>query len=285
MNDKLKRLAHKMLEFFTEDVKTPTDIYIQLTKIAKNQKEYFQYLGPSSMIKLTIYIYCFQNFKDLKLADKLIDRLLFAEVFYHNDERSIEECANCVGGGYQRCYNCEGSGGVSCDTCDGDGDVNCNICDGDGTYVTGDSCSNCEGDGRINCGDCFGRGEITCDDCEGTGEVTCDDCEGIGEFTTDDTVLQVDMICTWSNRLKSVFELNQGEPTPSLSESEYDSLSSEYIKLNTETTNLELREDVRSNPNEVFCVATNDEPELLFGYNMFLIANFKDYNGMSNFIV
>lgn len=263
MNDKLKKLAHKMLEFFTENIKTPTDIYVQLTKISKNQKEYFEYLGPSSMIKLTIYIYCFQNFKDLKLADKLIDRLLFAEVFYHSDEDFIEECDNCNGTGNQRC-----------ETCLGDGETDCGECDGSGEDAEGSPCDECQGGGRVECYNC-----------DGSGETNCDDCGGRGELNTDNTVYYIETICTWNNKLKSALELNQGEPTPSLSDSEYDSLSSEYIKLFTETRNLKLSETVKNNPDEVFCVAISDEPILSFGYGMFLITKFKDYDGMSNFMV
>lgn len=283
MNDKLKRLAHRLLEYFPEGEENVQDVYYKLTNIAQQQKEYFNYLGTSAFIKLTIYIYCYLNFHDMKLADKMIDRLLFANIFIHENDTYYETCDECGGDGYNTCSECNGTGTVSCSNCDGDGKMECQSCDGDGVDDEGDTCDECNGREEVDCDVCDGSGDDTCDECYGNGSENCSECDGDGNIETENTIYSYLTICTWNSNLKNKLISSEGSITPALSEKELSRLSNEFIKLFFEDKNIQFISEVLDEPDEVFCIKTSDEPTLQFGPNMRIEWN-KDRGDMSPFI-
>ena len=267
MNDKLKRLAHKMLIYIPDSETTIQEIYNRLVHLASTQKEYFQYLGPSSIIKLTIYVYCLMNFKDLKIADKYLNNLLFAKIFIHDGENYLESCDECGGSGYLNCSDCDGSGEVSCGQCDGNGKETCPDCGGDGE-IDGEVCDNCDGKKEVDCDDCDGSGETTCYECNGDGSYNCNECDGNGEIESGEQNYIIETICTWDNTLKSILTTSEGKLKPAISEDKLHRYSDKMIYLNSEERHDELSDFVQENTDEYFCIITSDEPRLLFVHSM-----------------
>ena len=150
MEDKLKRLAVKMMDFLPSEIKTPQECYELFEPIYSNQNDYFTFFPAESLIKLVFYIYSYNTTQDFKLADKMLNNLSFISIFTTTGNYHYEECPACNGSATQRCEGCNGDGKEDCGECDGDGvteDGTCDECNGKG-YVT---CNQCGGDGEINC--------------------------------------------------------------------------------------------------------------------------------------
>ena len=64
MNDKLKRLASKMVDLFPSEFSSPQDCYDLFQNIYKKQFDYFSYFEPENLIKLVFYLYSYKTTKD-----------------------------------------------------------------------------------------------------------------------------------------------------------------------------------------------------------------------------
>ena len=73
MNDKLKRLAIKMVDLFPSEFSSPQDCYNLFQDIYKKQFDYFSYFEPENLIKLVFYLYSYKTTKDFRLAHFAID--------------------------------------------------------------------------------------------------------------------------------------------------------------------------------------------------------------------
>ena len=224
MNDRLKKLAVNISGIIQGDFSTPQKTFDMFYETYHQQHEYFSRFNSSDLIKLIFYIYSYKETGDMKLADKMLNNLAFASLFYTSGNYHHETCDNCNGDGYERCYDCNGSGQVDCDTCGGTGD-----------------------DGTEPCYDCQGSGEVTCDNCGGNGDVNCSYCDSEGEVETDRLEVNHYQICTWNNNIKNRCELEEGTKEPAMSEYDFDRLRGEYIVLSESELNLELRNFVEIN--------------------------------------
>ena len=121
MNDKLKRLALKMMDLFPSEIKTPQECYELFEPIYKSQNDYFSFFPGESIVKLVLYIYSYNTTKDFKLADKMLNNLAFISIFTTTGNYHDEECPACNGAAMERCETCYGHGEVNCEYCDGDG--------------------------------------------------------------------------------------------------------------------------------------------------------------------
>ena len=239
MNDKLKRLAIKMVDLFPSEFSSPQDCYNLFQDIYKRQFDYLSYFKPENLIKLVIYIYSYQTTKDFKLADKMLDNLAFASLFTTEGNVYLSECESCDGRAVEQC-----------DWCDGAGETDCDECDGSGEDVEGITCLNCGGDGSL-----------VCDNCSGDGEVNCYDCDGTGDVETNDLEIIVYYICTWDKSFQTSCELREGQLEPAMSEYEFARLRDNFITLHMFADHRELRSGL--NINELYCLTYSDEFKMI----------------------
>lgn len=278
MNEKIKKLAVK-IEGLVNTFGTPQDTYDNLTEIARNQQDYFKYLGESNFVKLAIYIYSLKETKRFDLADKWINNLMFAELVTTENEQYSYTCDECGGDGYIDCGECNGRGKVECNNCEGNGEITCPDCDGDGRQM-GDGewedCESCDGEGETECEYCDGEGETECEYCSGNQQVQCEYCDGNGEVDSDtDVVYTTFTIVTWNKDIQNACELKEGLVEPAMSEYDFDRLRDEYITLFFDDT---LHGPLNVVENEMYCVDYSDEPNLVFTQRMHVDLKFKRNN-------
>ena len=253
MNDKLKRLAVKMMEFLPSEIKTPQECYELFEPIYSNQNDYFTFFPAESLMKLVIYIYSYNTTQDFKLADKMLNNLSFISIFTTTGNYHYEQCPACNGSSLQRCEGCNGDGKEDCGECDGDG-------------VTEDG----------TCYECNGKGYVTCNQCGGDGEINCYECDATGEYETNKLELNYYYICTWDKFIKDRCELEEGKLEPAMSEYDFDRLRDDYIVLRYYEQYYELINGVEVN--QMYCVTYSDEPRLNTGYGKNLSIHWEDNN-------
>jgi hypothetical protein len=251
MNDKLKRLAVRMMEFLPSEIKTPQECYELFDPIYKSQNDYFTFFPAESLMKLVIYIYSYNTTQDFKLGDKILNNLSFISIFTTTGNYHDEECPTCNGSATERCEGCNGDGKEDCGECGGDGTTE------DGT-----------------CDECNGKGYVTCDQCGGDGEIGCYDCDATGEYETDKLELNYYYICTWDKFIKDRCELEEGKLEPAMSEYDFDRLRDEYIILRYDERYYEITNRVEIN--QMYCVTYSDEPRLNTGYGKNLSIHWED---------
>jgi hypothetical protein len=276
MNEKLKKLALKLSDLIP-DKSTPQSVYDGLVPVMQSQKDYFKYLGPHNIVKLTIYIYSYSEGKGFNLGDKMINSLGFANVFTTEGTEYVEECSNCSGEGEVDCDYCD-RGEIQCNQCDGTGEVNCSECDGEGRQM-GDGewedCEYCEGTGNMRCEDCGGDGYLQCDNCD-NGKNECWDCSGHGEVETGEVKYDAYFIVTWNRGITDDLSMSENSNYPALSEYEFDRLRDEYIVLTYEDDgHAEFRDIVALN--KVYCTFYSDEPKLNLTEKMRVDNRADDY--------
>ena len=248
MNEKLQRLATKMVGLFPKEFETAQDCYDQFKVIYKSQFDYFQHFETSNILKLVFYLYSLKNTGNFKLAENLLNKSGFASLFIMEPDYYID----------------------GCDDCSGEGSYRCNFCDGEGN----DECGDCGGGGKteeednewVDCDTCGGTGEVSCAECGGTGEEICSTCDGDGQVETDEHLYQYYVIVTWNSFIKNKCELESGTMTPALSEYDFNRLSDEYIILGHDVDHAEFRSNVL--PDDVYCANYEDEPELHKNHSM-----------------
>jgi hypothetical protein len=282
MDEKLKRLATKIVGLFDGDFNSPQDCFEKFAVIYKSQYTYFQNFEPSNLLKLIFYIYSFKNTDDFKLAENLLNKSSFASLFRVDSDYYEETCSDCGGEGTIRCYNCHGEGTTQCSTCDGNGTVSCDTCDGSGEDEEGNRCDECQGGGGFTCDECGGEGNVECSYCEGNGSENCSTCDGSGEVETDEHPYYFYFIITWNSFIKSRCELEAGTMTPTISEYDFDRLSNDFIILGYDEDHAEFRRAVKSN--EYYCINYSDEPELYRNHSSTLVF-WSDDNEMQSYRV
>jgi hypothetical protein len=261
MNEKLKKLAVNLSELISKS-ETPQEVYNGLIPLMQKQSDYFKYLGPDNVVKLTLYIYSFKTTGKFNEGDTMISSLGFANLITTEGIDYVKECESCDGGGELDCEYCD-RGEIQCDTCEGTGEIMCPECDGDGREM-GDGewedCEACNGSGNISCEECSGEGVLQCDNCN-DGKNECWDCSGEGEVETNQLKYDAYLVVTWNRDINRDFSLNENSKYPALSEYEFDRLRDEYIVLTYEDDgHAEFQDWVKIN--EVYCTFYSDEPKL-----------------------
>lgn len=261
MNEKLKKLAVNLSELISKS-ETPQEVYNGLIPLMQKQSDYFKYLGPDNVVKLTLYIYSFKTTGKFNEGDTMISSLGFANLITTEGTEYVKECESCDGGGELDCEYCD-RGEIQCDTCEGTGETMCPECDGDGREM-GDGewedCESCNGSGNISCEECSGEGVLQCDNCN-DGKNECWDCSGEGEVETNQLKYDAYLVVTWNRDINRDFSLNENSKYPALSEYEFDRLRDEYIILTYEDDgHAEFQDWVKIN--EVYCTFYSDEPKL-----------------------
>jgi hypothetical protein len=251
MDDKLKRLAVKMMEFLPSEIKTPQECYELFEPIYNSQNDYFTFFPAESLMKLVIYIYSYNTTKDFKLGDKILNNLSFISIFTTTGNYHDEECPACNGSATERCEGCYGEGKEDCGECGGYGTIENGTCD-----------------------ECNGKGYITCDQCGGDGEIGCYDCDGTGEYETDKLELNYYYICSWDKFINDRCELEEGKLEPAMSEYDFDRLRDEYIILRYDERYYEITNRIEIN--QMYCVTYLDEPRLNTGYGKNLSIHWED---------
>lgn len=261
MSDKLKKLATKLSELIPKS-ETPQQVYDGLILVMQKQSDYFKYLGPDNIVKLTLYIYSFKTTGKFNVGNTMISSLGFANVFTTEGTEYVKTCESCDGEGELDCEYCD-RGEITCERCDGTGEVTCEECDGDGRQM-GDGewedCEVCDGTGNEKCPDCGGEGYLSCDNCD-NGKNECWDCGGHGDVETSQLKYDAYFVATWNRDINRDFSLNENSQYPALSEYEFDRLRDEYIVLTYEDDgHAEFQDWVKIN--EVYCTFYSDEPKL-----------------------
>lgn len=251
MDDKLKRLAVKMMEFLPSEIKTPQECYELFEPIYNSQNDYFTFFPAESLMKLVIYIYSYNTTKDFKLGDKILNNLSFISLFTTTGNYHVEECPACNGSATERCEGCYGEGKEDCGECGGDGTTEEGTCD-----------------------ECNGKGYITCDQCGGDGEIGCYECDGTGEYETDKLELNYYYLCSWDKFINDRCELEEGKLEPAMSEYDFDRLRDEYIILRYDERYYEITSRIEIN--QMYCVTYLDEPRLNTGYGKNLSIHWED---------
>jgi hypothetical protein len=283
MNEKLQRLATKMVGLFPKEFETAQDCYDQFKVIYKSQFDYFQHFETSNTLKLVFYLYSLKNTGNFKLAENLLNKSGFASLFIMEPDYYETECGDCSGDGSFRCDYCYGDGTINCNNCDGDGTVSCDTCDGTGKVEEDGEeidCDTCYGSGEITCDECGGSGNDECSHCGGDGTENCSTCDGDGEVETDENLYQYYVIVTWNSFIKNKCELESGTMTPALTEYDFNRLSDEYIILGHDVDHAEFSSNVL--PDDVYCANYEDEPELHKNHSM----NFRiwmDNDGLNKY--
>jgi hypothetical protein len=262
MDEKIKKTATK-LQGLVKHYDDPGEVYYDVRKIAESQSDYFQYLGPDNVIKLTLYIYSLKKTGDLKLGEKMINNLSFIQLLVTNNEPSIKECKSCDGSGMERCERCKGSGLIECPTCDGDGEVSCEWCD---DYDM-DECEECNGSETINCNSCAGSGEVYCPSCGGAEETVCETCGGEGEIVDEyEVVYEIYFIATWNKQIQDLCELRAETLEPVMSLTRFLRLSDEFLELIRWKNSGPLKVD----KDQMYCIHYSNEPEMYLQKNMLI---------------
>ena len=268
MNEKLQRLAAKMVGLFPEDFKSAQECYDQFKVVYKKQFEYFANFEPSNTLKLVLYIYSLKNTGNFKLAENILNKSGFASLFIMEPDYYQTECGDCGGDGAFRCEYCGGDGSIDCNSCQGSGTVSCGECGGDGQVEEGGEkveCDECAGSGEVTCDECGGGGNEECNHCDGDGSENCSTCDGDGQVETNENQYQYYVMVTWNSFIKDKCELESGTMTPAFTEYDFDRLSDEYIVLGYDEEHAEFRSAVL--PNDVYCANYEDEPELHKSYS------------------
>jgi hypothetical protein len=238
MNEKLKKITIK-LEDLIKKFDSLQDLYFKLKKITVSQSDYFSHLGPNNLIKLAIYIYSYKMTKGFDMADKIINNLSFAEFAIPSEQQYLKTCKECEGEAWVNCKYCGGTNEIECTECEGYGEV-------------------ASGYEMVDCKECYGGGVVKCDTCDMYGTIECSECDGIGEIETNEIVVRFAFIATWSKRIKDQCELNVGTNIPIMSEDEFLSLESEFIRLSSGEGHQIL--DVE--PYQMYCLSYSDEPAI-----------------------
>jgi len=268
MNERIKRIASK-IEGTIPKSNTIQETYYGLIPILDKQKEYFSLLGAENIVKLVFYIYSIKTQNDFILADKLLSQISFANLFTRVEDYYTMDCPKCEGQGAHDCSQCGGSGTLDCENCESSGNVECEVCGGDGTNPSNEDCDNCNGTGEENCPECDGQGEYDCGNCEG-GWVECEECEGTGEIETYEHEYRNYFIATWNINLKNKCELEEDTLNPVMSFQRFESMSSQYIILNSFEDHDVFMREVKSD--EMYCNFFNDEPTLVFNKSMRIVG-------------
>jgi len=261
MNEKLKKLSVNLSELISKS-ETPQEVYDGLVPVMQKQSDYFKYLGPDNIVKLTLYVYSFKTTGKFNVGDTMISSLGFANVFTTEGTEYVKTCDSCDGEGELDCEFCD-RGEITCETCDGTAEVTCEECDGDGREM-GDGewedCEACDGTGNGKCEECDGDGYLNCDNCH-DGKNECWECNGNGDVETTELKYDAYFVATWNRDINGDFSLNENTQYPALSEFEFDRLRDEYIVLTYEDDNhAEFQNWVKIN--EVYCTFYSDEPKL-----------------------
>jgi len=262
MDEKIKKTATK-LQGLVKHYDNPSEVYYDVRKIAETQSDYFQYLGPDNIIKLTLYIYSLKKTGDLKMGEKMINNLSFVQLLTTDNEPTIKECESCEGSGTERCERCKGSGMIECPTCDGDGEVSCEWCD-DYEY---EECEECNGSETMNCNSCEGSGDVYCPSCNRDGETVCETCGGEGEVTSEDEVsYETYFIATWNKQIQDLCELRVETLEPIMSLTQFLKLNDDYLELIrwNGSSNLNVDKD------QMYCTDYSNEPEIYLQKNMLI---------------
>lgn len=246
MDDKIKKSASK-LQDLVNHYNNPNEVFNDVRTIAVSQRDYFNYLGPYVMIKLTLYIYSLKKTGNFTLGEKMINNLTFSNLLTTNNELSIKECKSCEGSGEITCQRCEGHMTIECPKCEGSGESDDN--DDDENY----NCEKCRGDGEISCPSC-NRGEEICPKCEGSGEIESED--EVSYITY--------FIVTWNKQIKNLLELRVKTLEPVMSENQFFKLKDEFIVL----SELESSAPLDVLENEMYCINYSDNPQLYLQGNM-----------------
>lgn len=262
MDDKIKKTATK-LQGLVIHYDDPGEVYYDVRKIAETQSDYFYYLGPDNIIKLTLYIYSLKKTGDLKLGEKMINNLSFIQLLVTNNEPSIKECESCAGSGMETCERCKGSGLIECPKCDGDGEVSCDWCDENDD----EECDECFGSETMNCSNCEGSGDIYCPSCRREGETVCRTCGGEGEIESENEVsYEIYFIATWNKQIQDFCELRAETLEPVMSLTQFLRLSNDYLQLTRWDGSAELNID----KDQMYCLDFSNEPEMYLQKNMLI---------------
>jgi hypothetical protein len=237
-----------------------------LITIKGKYKDYFTVLNfkVEDFIKLFFFTFSYLRTGKFDLGQKYLNNIFFVSFFIPSDEKFIDECGNCDGGGRVDCSSCE-TGSVECDECDGDGETLCPECDGDGRQM-GDgqweACDECDGDGKISCSNCDGSGSLSCGECGGSGRDDCFQCDGSGEMNTIENNFTVKTYLSWNPELKDIADYKI-EDKSSIGPEEFDKLTDEKcILLSLEDGHGELRRFV--DPERYYVYYFSDEGNELY---------------------
>ena len=276
--NKLEKIAKSLYDDFKHS-KTPSDVYTNVMELAKQQPYYFiNYLGAQNLVKLTILIWSLIKTDGFKLADKILNNMVFATLLSTTLEHPQSECEECNGNGTTDCGYCGGSGNETCDECSGDGDFTCSECDGEGEICDAEDnceeCDNCEGNGVIDCSSCGGDGEVRCHECSGRGYEDCEECDGSGEIIDESTYLYtITYIITWNPQLKNWFESPSTPDYGIMEDSDLNEYDQDYIITFTDDDNsapLKVQEGV------LYLVEVDDDPSLNIFKNMRILWDYDD---------
>lgn len=264
--EKLQRLA-KNLSGLIDPKDLPLEsLFFKLITIKGKYKDYFTVLNfkVEDFIKLFFFTFSYLRTGKFDLGQKYLNNIFFVSFFIPSDEKFIDECGNCDGGGRVDCSSCE-TGSVECDECDGDGETLCPECDGDGRQM-GDgqweACDECDGDGKISCSNCDGSGSLSCGECGGSGRDDCFQCDGSGEMNTIENNFTVKTYLSWNPELKDIADYKI-EDKSSIGPEEFDKLTDEKcILLSLEDGHGELRRFV--DPERYYVYYFSDEGNELY---------------------
>lgn len=262
MDEKIKKTAVK-LQDLVKHYDDPGEVYYDIRRVAQNQSDYFSYLGPDNIIKLTLYIYSLKTTGDLKLGEKMINNLSFIQLLVTDNEPSIKECESCAGSGMETCERCKGSGLIECPKCDGDGEVSCDWCDENDD----EECDECFGSETMSCNNCEGSGYVYCPSCRREGETVCETCGGEGEIESENEVsYEIYFIATWNKQIQDLCELRAETLEPVMSLSQFLRLSNDYLQLTRWEGSAELNID----KDQMYCLDYSNEPEMYLQKNMLI---------------
>lgn len=261
MDEKIKKIATN-LQDLVKHYDNTGEVYYDIRKIAENQSDYFQYLGPDNIIKLALYIYSLKKTGNLKLGEKMINNLSFVQLLVTDNEPSIKECESCDGMGTTPCKICRGIGAIECPRCDGSGEISCEWCDDHDM----DGCEECDGRETMDCTRCNGTGAIDCRACN-NGEEVCETCGGEGEITSEDEVsYEIYFIATWNKQIQDLCELRAETLEPVMSLTQFLRLNDDYLELIRWNGSSELNLD----KNQIYCIDYSNEPEMYLQKNMLI---------------
>ena len=250
MSEKLKRLATKM-EGLIPNPKSPQHMYLEFSRIAFKQNDYFKSLKAENAIKLMFYIYSLKRTGNFALGEKILNDLFFAHFLVSSGEYAETTCSVCSSYGTVDCENCENGINV-CEDCDGAGEV--------------------EHDGEdFACETCDGDGEIKCENCEATGQVECPACEGTGEVTSEtDINYEVLFVCSWNKKLYEECYAFEDEERPITDGMELIQ-DEDTIVLKSISDQGPIKDTLK--PDKLYCIYLANEPELGFTNDMKIMTS------------
>jgi hypothetical protein len=252
MNEKLKRLAIKMEGLFPNP-KSPKHMYLEFSRIAIKQQDYFKELKAENAIKLMFYIYSLKKTGNFELGEKILNNLFFAHFLISSGEYAEKSCGVCGAYGTVDCENCD-NGIKVCEDCDGSGEVE-------------------HGGEDVACETCDGDGEFNCEDCEGKGTLECPACEGTGEFTSEtDIYYEVLFVCSWNKELYEECYAFEDEERPITDGIELIQ-DDDTIILTSTSDEGPIKDTLK--PDKLYCINLSDKPEIRFTNNdMKIMASF-----------